>query len=247
VGAGIYHQAPDPTDLSAVFGNPTLGLERAFHVSGGGAYKLTGTLTAELVGFAKKIDGLASRSELATPPLAQALVQEGIGHVYGGQAMLRQELVRGFFGWVTYSLITSERKDHPDTGWRAFDYDQTHIVGVLASYDLGDGWQAGARFRYATGMPRTDVIGGYYDARDDHYEPLFGPHNAIRIPAFYQLDARLERTMVLARHRTNIFVDVQNVTNRKNPEEIIYNYDYTTRKYITGLPTLAVIGARVDL
>jgi TonB family protein len=246
-GAGIYHQAPDPTDLSSVFGNPTLGLERAYHVSAGGAYKITGTLTGELVGFAKKIDHLASRSELATPPLATALVEEGIGRVYGGQALLRQELVKGLFGWITYSYIVSERRDHPDTAWRPFDYDQTHVLGVLASYDLGAGWQAGARFRYTSGVPRTDVTGSFYDARDDRFEPLFGEHNAIRVPAFYQLDVRFERTLTLADHRTNIFLDVQNVTNRKNPEEIIYNYDYTVRKYITGLPTLAVIGARVDL
>ncbi len=246
-GAGVYHQAPEPTDLSAVFGNPSLGLVRAVHASAGGAYKLTGTLTFELVGFAKMIDGLASRSELATPPLAQALVQDGVGRVYGGQALLRQELVKGLFGWITYSMIISERKDHPDTEWRPFDYDQTHLLGVLASYDLGGGWQAGARFRYATGMPRTDVMGSYYDARDDRYEPLFGEHNAIRVPAFYQLDARVERTMTVSGHRANLFVDVQNVTNRKNPEEIIYTYDYSSRKFITGLPTLAVIGARVDL
>ncbi|HEY6036705.1 MAG TPA: hypothetical protein VIV58_20650, partial [Kofleriaceae bacterium] len=127
------------------------------------------------------------------------------------------------------------------------DYDQTHVLGVLASYDLGGGWQAGARFRYTTGVPRTDVTGSFYDARDDAFQPLFGEHNAIRVPAFYQLDVRFERTLTLADHRTNLFIDVQNVTNRKNPEEIIYNYDYTVQKYITGLPTLAVIGARVDL
>jgi outer membrane receptor protein involved in Fe transport len=246
-GAGLYHQAPDPTDLSAVFGNPTLGLERALHVSAGGAYRITGTLTFELVGFAKWIDHLASRSELPTPPLARALVEEGKGRVYGGQVLLRQELTHGLFGWITYSLIRSERKDHPDTDWRLFDYDQTHVLGVLASYDLGAGWQLGGRFRYATGVPRTDVTGSYFDARDDRFEPLFGAQNDIRVPAFYQLDARLEKTLTFVGHRTNVFLDVQNLTNRKNPEEIIYNYDYTSRKYITGLPTLAVLGARMEL
>ena len=58
---------------------------------------------------------------------------------------------------------------------------------------------------------------------------------------------RIERTFTLADHRTNVFADIQNLTDRKNPEEIIYNFDYTVRKYITGLPTLAVIGARVEL
>lgn len=246
-GGGIYDQPPDPADLSAVFGNPTLGPIRAYHASAGAAYRLTGTLSVELVGFYKYIEQLASRSELATPPLATALTQEGLGRGYGGQLLLRQELSHGLFGWLTYSLIRSERKDHPDTGWRLLDYDQTHVVSVLTSYDLGGGWQVGARLRYATGVPRTPVMGSYFNARDDQYEPLFGAQNSTRVPAFYQLDARLERTFTLADHRTNLFVDVQNVTNRKNPEEIIYNFDYTARRYITGLPTLAVVGARLDL
>jgi TonB family protein len=246
-GGGLYAQPPDPTDLSAVFGNPTLGPIRAYHASAGAAYRITGTFTAELLGFYKSIDDLASRSALATPPLATALVQEGTGRGYGGQLLLRQELSHGLFGWITYSLIRSERKDHPDAGWRLLDYDQTHVASVLASYDLGSGWQVGARFRYATGVPRTPVMGSYFDARDDQYEPLFGGQNTTRVPAFYQLDARIERTFTLADHRTNVFADIQNLTDRKNPEEIIYNFDYTVRKYITGLPTLAVIGARVEL
>ena len=78
------------------------------------------------------------------------------------------------------------------------------------------------------------------------YDPIFGAHNSIRLPAFYQLDARLERAWVFRRTKLNLFLDVQNVTNRKNPEEIIYNPEYTVQGYITGLPTLAVLGARVE-
>jgi hypothetical protein len=156
-----------------------------------------------------------ARSELATPPLATALVEEGIGRSYGGQVLLREELTHGLFGWITYSVIRSQRKDHPDTDWRLLDYDQTHVASVLARYDLGHGWQLGGRFRYATGVPRTPVMGSYFDARDDQYEPLFGGENAIRVPAFYQLDARLERTFTVADHRTNVFLDVQNLTTAR--------------------------------
>ena len=44
----------------------------------------------------------------------------------------------------------------------------------------------------------------------------------------------------------NIFADIQNLTNRANPEEIVYNYNFTQRDYIIGLPILAVLGARVQ-
>jgi hypothetical protein len=41
-------------------------------------------------------------------------------------------------------------------------------------------------------------------------------------------------------------LDVQNVTSRKNPEEIAYSADFSKRDYISGLPILAVMGARVE-
>jgi hypothetical protein len=111
-------------------------------------------------------------------------VQEAVGRTYGGQALLRQELVKGFFGWITYSLIKSERRDHPGLPYRRFDFDQTHVLGVLASYELGRGWEVGARFRYTTGFPRTPVVGSFYDSRDDAYQPLFGPRTASGSPPF---------------------------------------------------------------
>jgi hypothetical protein len=193
----------------------------------------------------------ATNSTSSSPPLAQALVQSGSfespsGRSYGGQVLLRQELWKGFFGWVTYSLIRSERKDHPDTAWRLFDYDQTHVLAVLVSYAIGKGFTAGARFRYASGFPRTPVTGSFYDAQADAYQPTFGAHNSIRIPDFYQLDVRIEKQFNWKQWGLNLFVDVQNVTNRQNPEELLYNYDYSVKRYITGLPTLAVVGLRVE-
>jgi TonB family protein len=245
LGSGIYGQPPDPSDMSPVFGNPTVNMSRALHLSGGAGYKLTPTLTLEVVGFYKRLYDLVSRNLSPYPPVAEALTQDGLGRSYGGQVLLRQELLRGFFGWVTYSLIRSERRDHPGEAWRLFDYDQTHVLAVLASYQIGHGWEAGARFRYTTGVPRTPVIGAYAVGPQD-YDPIFGIHNSIRIPAFYQVDARLERSWVFRRTKLNIFLDVQNVTNRKNPEEIIYNGTYTRQGYISGLPTLAVLGARLE-
>ncbi len=244
-GGGIYGQPPNPADMSPAFGNPTINMSRALHVSGGVGYKITPTLSLEVVGFYKRLFDLVSRNLSPYPPVADALTQDGVGRSYGGQVLLRQELLRGFFGWVTYSLIRSERLDHPGEAWRLFDYDQTHVLAVLASYQIGHGWEAGARFRYTTGVPRTPVIGSY-EVGPQEYDPIFGAHNSIRIPAFYQLDVRLERSWVFRRTKLNVFLDVQNVTDRKNPEEIIYNTDYTTKGYITGLPTLAVLGARLE-
>jgi TonB family protein len=245
-GGGIYGQPPDPQDMSPVFGNPNITLSRAAHLSGGFSYKLRPTLTLEIVGFYKRMWDLVSRNENPSPPVADSLTQDEIGRAYGGQLLLRQELTHGFFGWITYSLTRSERRDHPDTDWRLFDFDQTQALGVVASYQLGHGWDVGSRFRYTTGFPRTPVVGNYTDVVNSQYDPIFGAHNSIRIPSFYQLDARLEKSFVVRRVKINVFLDVQNVTDRQNPEEIIYNYNFTQRAYITGFPTLAILGARLE-
>jgi TonB family protein len=245
-GTGIYGQPPAVEDLSPVFGNPNLASSSAVHVSAGGSYKIRGTLTLDVVGFYKRLYDLTERSGLSSPPVGQSLLQSGIGRVYGGQVLLRQELAKGFFGWLTYSLSRSERKDRSDTDWRLFDYDQTHVLAVLASYEITHGFQAGARFRYTSGPPRTPIIGAYQNASTGLYEPMYGEHNSMRLPAFYSFDVRLEQAFVYRRLKFNVFADVQNVTNRKNPEEIIYSPDLSQHDYITGLPVLAIVGARME-
>jgi outer membrane receptor protein involved in Fe transport len=232
--------------MSPVFGNPSIGSSRAIHTSVGVSVKVRPTLTFEAVGFYKRLYDLVSRSEAQSPAVGQSLTQDGIGRSYGVQGMLRQELIRGFFGWVTYTLSRSERRDHPDRAWRLFDYDQTHVLGVLASYDMGHGFEVGARFRYTSGMPRTPVVDSFLVSPPGLYQPVFGPQNSIRIPWFYQFDLRAEKGFVMQRTKLSVFLDVQNLTNRRNPEELIYSQDYQQRSTISGLPTLAIAGARFE-
>jgi len=80
--------------------------------------------------------------------------------------------------------------------------------------------------------------------KTDIYQPIFGLHNSIRIPPFVALDARLAKRWKWRRIEGEIYLDVQNVTNHSNPEEIVYNTNYSQRGYITGMPILPVIGAR---
>ena len=245
-GAGVFGQPPDPEDMSPVFGNPSITLSRAVHLTAGFSFKLRPTLTFEAVGFYKKLYDLVSRSANPSPPVAQSLSQDGSGRVRGVQILFRQELLKGFFGWLTYSYSRSERLDHPGYAYRLFDQDQTHVLALLASYDFGRGFEVGGRFRYSTGMPRTPVVGHYQNGFTGYDEPIFGAQNTIRIPAFYQLDVRAEKGFVFQRMKLSVFIDVQNITNRKNPEEIVYSENFTQKSYITGLPTLAVAGARME-
>ena len=243
---GQYAQAPAPEDMSAVFGTPRLSPSKATHATLGESLAITRTLSANVVGFAKALSDLVVRSRLTTPKLAQALVQDGVGRVYGVQMLLRQEMYKGFFGWASYTISRSERRYVGDATWRLFDYDQPHVLTIVLSKQEGP-WTFGARFRYARGLPRTPVVGSFYDVSGDQFQPIFGEQSSIRLPDFYQLDVRIDRAFMLGPTRFILYLEGQNVTFHKNQEEYVYSDDYARRSTISGLPTLAILGARLEL
>ena len=269
---GQYRQAPQPEDLSAVFGNPYLSLSQARHLVLGANVRFGEKLSAELTVFRSDSSHLAVRSPREQPFSGEALLPLGKGKTIGGQVLLKQMFSKNLFGWVSYSILRAERTDpvvndqcsdpsltlaacpfpnsttfgYSVSRTRLFDYNQTHLLTALASWEIGRGFNLGARFRYASGYPRTPVVGAFYDARRDAAQPLFGRQNSTRIAAFVQADLRLAKTLKLAKDSDlELYLDVQNITNRRNAEEIAYSSDYARKNRITGLPFLPVLGARL--
>jgi hypothetical protein len=204
-------------------------------------------LTADVTGFYKWMDGLAVRSPAQTPALAQTLIESGVGRSYGLQVLVRQRPWRGFTGWVSYTISRSERRDVPGGGFRLFDFDQPHVLTLVGGKQAG-AWAFGARFRFAVGLPRTPVIGAFYDAKDDQYDPVFGAQNGIRLPPFWELDLRVDRAFALGRlARADIYLEGLNVIEHANAEEYVYSANYARRAVVSGLPVVVSLGARVEL
>lgn len=240
--AGLYAQPRQGSDASAVFGAPGLGVEQAFHAAAGGAYRW-GPLSLEATAYARVLWDLVARHPSATPPATGALTQDGEGRVLGAQLVLKLAAWRHLTGWLSYGFSRSVRQDAAMLEERRFDHEQPHLVTAVAGWQRGR-WSFGARLRLASGEPRTEVIGAFVDARSGRYQPILGAHNAQRLPLFAQLDARAERQLDVGGGELAIYLEVQNATSRRNAEEIVYSADYGDRGYITGLPVLAVLGAR---
>ena len=244
-GGGYYRQPPLADDLSAVFGNPLLSVASGRHLLGGVKYSPWEVLSLEATVFSTQTWNIGSRNPAANPQVAQALVQEGEGRSLGAQFMVRKERAGSrYLGWIAYTILKSERRGAGQTEYRLFDLDQTHMLTALASVELGAGFEFGLRARYATGFPRTPVTGAFYDARRGRYEPILGELNTIRIPSFFQLDARLSKRFDFTTSKLEIYLDVQNATYQENAEEIAYSPDYAEQRYVLGLPILPVLGAR---
>lgn len=257
-GVGLFHQEPFYTQLyEDAGGNPDISHERSLHVSTGLRWQARQSLSIEATGFYKYLwrrvvstDKLLVRDgEVVTEKLANL----GIGRIYGGELLIKKKpdadcpkwlKMQKCFGWLSYTVLRSERKDSGTDRWRLFDYDQTHILTLVLSGTWRGGWQLGIRFRLASGNPTTVFNGGIFDADSDAYIGLPGPINGERLPLFHQLDIRLDKKFVFKKWILSIYLDVQNVYNYQASEFAIYNFNYTKYGYLSGLPIIPSIGIK---
>ncbi len=241
--AGVHHQPPAASDLSPVFGNPRLGAQRALALSAGPELTLPQQVTLRLEGHAKWLEGLAVRSPDPTPRYVTALTPDGEGRFVGATLLAERQVQEGLSVLVSYSIGRTTRSEASGRE-RLFDFDQTHVATCVTGYRHG-GWLASLRLRYATGAPRTRVVGAFYDSKSDSYQPRFGVHNAARLPDFFQLDLHLEYAFALAGLELAVMADALNATAQRNVEEFGYTPDFGARRDLPGLPFLATLGLRV--
>ncbi len=240
-GVGRYMQRPQPDESDPVFGDPDIVVERSVHTTAGVEQRLAPALSVDAQVFYKHLSALVVRDDQGRTRNA------GEGRIYGLEVLLRRELSDGLFGWISYTLMRSERRDGPDEAWRLFDLDQTHILTLIASYALSNEWEVGARWRYVTGNPQTPLRGGIYDSDADIYAPYPGASNSERLPAFHQLDVRVDRRWTFEAWILTAYLEIQNAYNRENPEGWTYDYAFRERTIIPNLPIIPSFGLRGEL
>jgi TonB family protein len=249
-GAGIYHQEPLFDETDALYGNPNLNCERAFHYSLGGEYKFLPYLSLDTTFFYKDLDKVISRTDNLVGEGAETRAKvydlKGQGRVYGAEFLLRHKFANNFFGWLAYTLSRSERIDSASTEYRLFDYDQTHILALLGTYRLPRNWEVGLRIQYVTGAPYTPVAGSIYHADRDRYEPIAGTQASSRLRNYRQFDLRVDKRWIYETWIFNLYLDIQNLTNESNVEAYDYNYDFSKKEASQGLPILTILGLKVE-
>jgi hypothetical protein len=182
------------------------------------------------------------RSKLLTRGMDGKYVNQGRGTTVGGELLVTAR--RGpWFGWLSYSISHSTRRDNPSAKDRLFDYDQPHVLNVLGSYKVGS-WQFGLRWSYASGTPYTPVMGAVYNSDADYYLPLYGDVNSERVVAHHQLDARIDKTWQVGAMSLTAFLDVQNAYLNQSVVGYGYNFDYSERFAFTAIPIIPSIGLR---
>ncbi len=256
VSTGLFHQPPPVFALVPQAGNPNLLPQAAWQSSAGFEATLPLHFTLRMTGFYNRMWQLprATYEIINTPsgPQRALAVSDGQGQAYGLEVQLRRQLTTGVYGWLSYTLSRSERwvedpVTHQVIGRVVpFTYDQTHVLNLAVSWDITRQWRVGARFQLATGSPTSLVTGAIYDADSDRYRPQYLPE-ADRLPAYHQLDVRVDYKFRFWRLDMAAFLDVLNIYNAQNSEGWIYQYDYSARAPRPGLPILPAIGIRGEL
>jgi TonB family protein len=240
MGVGWFSQPPDYGAAVPGLGNPDLRASSAIHY-GLGIDQELGVLTLGVEGFHKRLSKL-----FVNAADGSGLVNDGRGRIYGLEVSAKLAPWHRMSGFLSYTLSRSERSDRHEE-WRLFDYDQTHILTAALGAKLPRGWELSGAFRLVSGSPETPVTSGIYDAGLDIYRPVYGPVNSARNPMFRRLDLRVEKQWHPGRYLIALYLDLQNATNFKNREFTRYNYDFTKRGDVNGLPILPSFGVRGEL
>jgi len=255
---GLFHQDPELDERYTVLGgNPRLWFERALHASVGMGWHIRRGLTLEVTGFYKHLWNLVSDSDAVVRREGEIFPEHlnnlGRGRVYGAELLLQKRPSRdcpGFlkldrcFGWISYTVLRSERREQPGEPWTLFEDDQTHLLTLLVSGTWAGGWELGIRFRLASGTPAEFYGGGVFDADAHTYVPAVGTLTRGRMPLFHQLDVRVDKRFVFRWWMLSLYLDIQNVYSYQYSEFLQYNFDYSRRGVLKGLPIVPSLGIK---
>ena len=244
---GRYHQPPTAADLDPNGGNPDLkssyfdqaalgidgDLDNGWSGSITGYYNSGHNLGVRTTSDANDFSNLGALGPtfelLLEKQLGLAFPRANVGRAedYGVELLIRRQTPR-WFGMIAYTLANAQRTDDPalSYGWRPFELDQRHNLNVVGSVKLTT-WRIGARIQLVSGDPYTPTIDGVPQA----------PFSA-NLPWFFQLDLRADRRWHRCWGDINLYIDIQNATNRSNIE----GRDTFTNTDVAGLPIAPFIG-----
>jgi hypothetical protein len=217
---GVAHQLPGiPAQYPAISGQDLQtgvqeNLQSSVAMSQGLELALPASLSLQPTVFLHDYFGLPDVTAPCTQVGQGACITPSVrGQAYGLEVLLRRSLTERFTAWISYTLSRSTRQARgpgmaDPTMTVPSEYDRTHVVSAVASYDFGGGWIAGGRVYAYTGRPYTPTSGGQ----------LVPPYDSQRIPGFFRLDARIEKSWTVGeRDRISVVLEGVNVTLNQEP------------------------------
>ena len=152
----------------------------------------------------------------------ERISSNGRGKTYGAEFMLQKRLTSHIYGILAYtyyySLFTgSDPQTYIPSAW-----DNRQLLSFTGGYKFSRNWEFGLRFRYQGTTPATPFD---LDKSLENYpftnQPIldYKQINSDRLTAFNAADLRLDKKWNFKNATLDLFLDIQNVYNSKNPTQ----------------------------
>ena len=225
-------------------GSPDIGFEDATQYEFSVRARTNPNTTVRINVFNKLLDGLVGSIPLGVNPDSSVFGNFDFGNVKGAELIFERAFVDWWGVRAAYSL-----QDANATATNAFelvrrirlgptgdtinparvqfplDYDRRHNVTIIGQGRVPAGWgpriagqfplgrlEAATIVRASSGLPfsMTNATG----------DTLIGLPNSHRLPPVWTVDMLLRRPLRIARREGTIYLDVRNLTNRRNIEAV---------------------------
>ena len=225
---GQYYQQPFFLFLAAYPENRALKPFRADHFVGGGTFAFDSSTRLSIEAYRKNYRDYPVSTQIPSLSLAN------VGDTFAIRDTLFPMTSSGR-GTATGIEAYVERKAGPASRWngeanlafsrarysgidgvqRAGSFDYPVVANINGGYRLSAAWTLSARMAYLGGRPFTPIDQAVSAAQRRAVYDL-ARVNAERLPDYFRLDMRVDRTFRRGAGTVSIFAGVQNVTNRKN-------------------------------
>lgn len=190
-------------------------------------------------GFGGSDDGFAA---FGLDPLASL----GQGEARGVELFVQKKLSDLKFYGVLSISVNESRFTAIDGVSRPSNFDQRVIANLSGGYQFSDQWEAGIKFRFATGRPYTPVAGASTGGDPTSGYQVTSQFNALRLEATHSLDVRVDKRWPFANWNLITYIDIQNIYNRQNPDPPEWSERLQQGEVRTGLGLLPTIGINAE-
>src|SRR5262245_39742702 len=249
---GIYYQQPAFQFLAVFPENRGLKPFRADHYVGGVAYSLADGLVLSVEAYRKNYHDYPASTEYPTLSLANLgdtfnvleslfpLTSAGFGRSQGLEFNLTKKDNGHWYGQTNLSLSKS-RHAALDGVLRPGSFDYPIVFNVTGGRRWSSKWESSVKVSFLSGRPYTPFdLAESMAQRRGIYD--LSRVNAVRAPAYFRLDARLDRSATIAGKPVIVFLGIQNLTGRRNVNGFEWNRRANIAEPLEQLGVFPLVG-----
>ena len=234
--AGLYYQLPPYTALGFKNNNGLYANKyalRYMQVSQGSIginWRKGDTFEVSLEGFYKDYDKIPLSVADGIPLTCKGndygvignelLTSTAQGRSYGAELLLKWLIAKKLNLASSFTLFKSEYRNNKESEYIASAWDNRFIFNLRGTYNLPRHWSIGMKVSCIGGAPYTpydadksSLVTAWNAQGKPYYD--YTRYNEERLPAFTQVDIRIDKTFYLKRCMLGFYIDLQNIAGSK--------------------------------